>query len=354
MNSKQTEWKVGLFVLICLGVLGLMMVKLSKGISGMGGTYEFTLTTVNIGGIQENAAVRLAGVRIGQITSIDYDSDRMQVVLKAQVGRNYRIPSNAVFTIETSGFLGEQFVAITPQGRATSFVESGSTVSIREPFNLQEAARNAMNLVDNVNHTVSNLNSTLVRIDRLLLNDNTIANLTNSVKNIRVVTDEAVETIGNFRSLSERAVVTMDGVDALVRSNSPAISASLQNIENFSVQIQAVTNLIRFSEQLNLVGADIRQIIQENRSEVDATMENFQTASASMRRLMKDLEEGRGLAGSLLKDPVIDQQTSLLLSNLTVLSSNLNRFGLLYKPKAPKNRGASAPTNMHFNHKPIF
>ena len=350
MNSKHLEWKVGFFVLIGLCIMGVMMVKLSKGMSALGGTYQIVLSTSNIGGVQKDAAVRMAGVRVGQITHIDYDSDKLEVVLKATIGRAYRIPSNAIITIETSGFLGEQFVSITPQANPEGYLEEGAHVAIKQPFNLQEAARTAMTLVHNVNTTVSNLNSTLVRVDRLLLNDKTLSNLTGSVSNIHTVTEESVVAIGNFRKLSERSVETMDGLDRLLETNSPAITGSISNILVFSSQIQAVTNLIKFSEQLNNLGMDIRRVVDENKDEISTTMKNFESASSNLKDMMSDLRAGKGLAGSLLNDPEMDRQASVLLGNMAVLSSNLNRFGFLYKPRNSK----TSSTNTSPHHKPIF
>jgi hypothetical protein len=40
----------------------------------------------------------------------------------------------------------------------------------------------------------------------------------------------------------------------------------------------------------------------------------------------------------LLKDPALKLDASITVSNLAVLSSNLNRFGLLYKPRQPRPR----------------
>jgi hypothetical protein len=52
-----------------------------------------------------------------------------------------------------------------------------------------------------------------------------------------------------------------------------------------------------------------------------------------MKSLLSELQAGKGLAGSLLKSEQMDVGFSQLMSNLTVLSSNLTRHGLLWKPK---------------------
>ncbi len=59
-------------------------------------------------------------------------------------------------------------------------------------------------------------------------------------------------------------------------------------------------------------------------------------ASSNASKILTGLEEGHGLAGRLMKDEQISGQFGQVLSNLNVLSSNLTRFGLLYKPKPVK------------------
>jgi phospholipid/cholesterol/gamma-HCH transport system substrate-binding protein len=343
MSAQRLEWKVGLFVLVCLVLLAAMMVKFSKGLASLGGTYEIILTTSDVGGVQENAAVRMAGVKVGQVRRIDYDSTNLEVVLHLAVQNRYQIPANSLFTIETAGFLGEQYIAISPQEKTSEHLAPGARVPTREPFNLQEAARSAMQLIRNVDGTVTNLNIALTRVDRTLLSEESLSNVTAGIANFRQVSEETLTTVRNFRQLSERAESTVSGLHSLVETNSPAVSGSLSNLLSFSRQLQSVTNLVAFSEQLNRLGADLREVIATNRADLTETVQNIESASSSLKELMSDLQAGKGLAGRLLKSPELDSQTTLLISNLTVVSSNLARFGLLYRPKPPKTPATNAP-----------
>ena len=52
---------------------------------------------------------------------------------------------------------------------------------------------------------------------------------------------------------------------------------------------------------------------------------------------------GQGLAGSLLKSEPLDAEFKQLVEQLTTLSSNLNKFGLFYKPKPVKPNATVFP-----------
>ena len=59
--------------------------------------------------------------------------------------------------------------------------------------------------------------------------------------------------------------------------------------------------------------------------------------------LANDLDQGKGLAGAMFKDEELRANLSATLANLNTVSSNLARYGLLYKPKAPRPARASRP-----------
>src|SRR5262249_32763610 len=149
----------------------------------------------------------------------------------------------------------------------------------------------------------------VTRIDELLLSEETLTNLSTAVL--------------NFRILSDRSLVAMDTVDRLLRTNSPAVGTS-------------VSNLVTFSEELRGFSGELRSLVETNRFQFTSSLSNIESATIQVNQLLTGVQEGRGLAGALLKSTELQQNVTLLTSNLTVASSNLNKFGLwrfLWKPK---------------------
>lgn len=64
----------------------------------------------------------------------------------------------------------------------------------------------------------------------------------------------------------------------------------------------AVSNVLRFSEHLNRVGADLQDTVGSNRSSVQAALRNLETASGQVANLLGHLQSGRGVVGALRKD----------------------------------------------------
>ncbi len=128
--------------------------------------------------------------------------------------------------------------------------------------------------------------------------------------------------------MSERALATVDNVDRVVQSNALPVGVT-------------ASNLTLFSRQLNDLATNLQQVLATNKTDLAAAVKNIESSSEMMKSLLSDLEAGKGLAGSLLKDEQLSAGVSQLISNLTMLSSNLNRHGLLWKPKKTEPRPPS-------------
>jgi ABC-type transporter Mla subunit MlaD len=138
-------------------------------------------------------------------------------------------------------------------------------------------------------------------------------------------------TLTNIRNVSDQATDTLGRLDHLVQTNSPLVHTAL-------------TDFTAFTRQLTNVASQLEQVVVTNRESISDAVQNVEAASVLVKDLLSSLQEGKGLAGSLLKDQELQAEMKTLMDNLVVLSSNLNRYGLLYKPKAPRaEREPSAP-----------
>lgn len=318
------EWKVGVFVTFGLTLLAVLILNFSKGLSVLSPSYSLRLKTSNVGGIKPQAGVLMSGVPIGNVVGAELARDGRSVTLLLRIQKRYQIHRDAEFVIEQSGFLGDQFVAIKPGLNKETMLTDGEEVTCAEPFNLQEAARAATGFIRRVDDTAKRLNDAIVRIDRLLLNEQTLTNFAASV--------------ATLHRASVQAEVTLGKIDALVASNLPPVN-------------QTISNLMAFSGEMRVLGRDLQTVLATNSTEVTEAVKSIESSAAMLKDLLSGLQEGRGLAGSLLKDQQLALQFSLLASNLTVTSSNLNArgvWGVLWKPKtANANRPPARPTPAH-------
>lgn len=349
MNKSKQEWKVGVFVLLSLVVMAALMIGFSKGFSLFASTYELRLRSGNIAGLKREAEVQMAGVRVGQVGPMNLSPDGKSVIVTLLIEDKYKIHGDARFAIEQAGFLGDQYIAISPQANKEPVLAAGAEIQCEDPFNLQEAGKLAQGLIEKVDLTVATLNDALERVDSTLLAGDTLTNLSTTIANFRQTSESTGETMANFRQISHGALATVDSFQQLVEKNGPGIEGAVSNVLQFTEQLGSVTNLSEFSHNLTALSLELRATVSSNRLAIERTMANIETSSAATKQLLEDLNAGKGTMGSLLKDEQLQAQVTQIVgnvnqlsANMTVLSSNLNRFGLLYKPKQQKSPRTNA------------
>jgi phospholipid/cholesterol/gamma-HCH transport system substrate-binding protein len=309
MSESRIELKVGVFVLLALALLAVLLLSFSKGVTLFQPTYDIRMITPNIGGLRPKANVLMAGVPVGTVVETSLAPDGRTVVVVLRIHEQYKIHADAEFVIDALGLLGDQYVGIRPTRNEGPVLRDGDEVYSLEPFNLQEVARASVGFIQRIDRTAETINDAVARIDKLVLNEETLTNLAVSMQ--------------NFRAVSERAFDTVEGIDSLFQENADAVGMS-------------ISNLVTFSEQLNDLADVLTETIVTNRTEMLLAVKNLEGATKSMRNVLEDVEAGRGVVGSLVKDEALRQDVSLVISNFSVLSSNLNRYGLLYRPRQPR------------------
>lgn len=118
LNRKSLELWVGLFVAAGILALGMLAFKVGNLTSAdvMDG-YRVKARFDNVGGLKAKAAVTMAGVRIGRVSAIGFDSNKYQAEVIMDIdGRYKNIPKDSSASILTSGLLGDQYIGIEPGG----------------------------------------------------------------------------------------------------------------------------------------------------------------------------------------------------------------------------------------------
>ena len=132
-ESKTTEVAVGVFV--ALGMAALLVLALRVSDFSTGGTsdgYRIAARFDNIGGLKVRAPVKMAGVRVGKVDKIEFDSTTYEAVATFLIdGRYAEIPLDTTANIFTAGLLGEQYVALEAGGEE-EYLGEGDEVQLTQ------------------------------------------------------------------------------------------------------------------------------------------------------------------------------------------------------------------------------
>jgi len=316
MTKPSLAWKVGLFVFISLAMMAGLAIEFSKGIVFLEHTSTIYLQAPDVAGLKNHADVLMSGVKVGSVSAISLAPNGKSATVSLKIYKRYKIRKDARFAIQPSGLLGDEYVAVTPTENKGPVLQDGASATAEAPFNIEEFARSAGGLIERLDQTAKGLGAMIGDVRKHLLNEQTLTNFSTVARNLRAA--------------SERALTTIDSLNALVSSNGPAIS-------------QSGSNLVAFSDRMNEFAGSLNGVVASNRTLITAAVKNLDDSTAILKGLLGDVEAGKGLAGTLLKNEELAANVSLVASNLSVTTSNLNRLGLwgvLWRHKPPKASAA--------------
>jgi phospholipid/cholesterol/gamma-HCH transport system substrate-binding protein len=128
-NQRSLEIGTGLFVLLGFAALAFLTTQLpgSKlGEIGAADGFHVTARFDNVGDLQPGAPVNMAGVKVGRVTSVAFDSTDYKAVVTLSIERKYnRIPDDSWANVETAGLLGAKYVGLDPGGSETYLADNG-------------------------------------------------------------------------------------------------------------------------------------------------------------------------------------------------------------------------------------
>jgi hypothetical protein len=82
-------------------------------------------------------------------------------------------------------------------------------------------------------------------------------------------------------------------------------------------------------------------------------VKNVEASSEVLKKLMDDLQSGRGFAGTLLQNEQLATNVQTIAANLALTSSNLNRrglWGILWAHKVPATNAVVSPSPHQSTH----
>jgi len=108
-----SEAKVGIFALIALIIIGLVTLKVGSRSFVFSRGYEVKVVIDNAIGIRTKTPVEIAGIKIGQVKSIEL-LDSMKAELTLTIDSDVVLPGDTVARVRSKGFLGEILIELLP------------------------------------------------------------------------------------------------------------------------------------------------------------------------------------------------------------------------------------------------
>jgi len=99
-----------------MAVLALLFVLSAGRDSGAIGSYTVTARFPSAEGVYVDSEVRLAGVKVGRVTGMAYDSAGQRTVVTLEIGPGVELPQDSIAIVTSEGMLGGRFIRLDPGG----------------------------------------------------------------------------------------------------------------------------------------------------------------------------------------------------------------------------------------------
>lgn len=132
MSRTTLDLWVGIFVLVGIGALFFLALRVGN-VSSVDLTDAYVVRGQfdNIGGLKVRAPVKSAGVVVGRVNDIRFDTNTYRAVVEMSIAREFDFPRDTIASILTSGLLGEQYIGLDPGGDVEN-LEDGETLQITQ------------------------------------------------------------------------------------------------------------------------------------------------------------------------------------------------------------------------------
>jgi len=270
MNNLSAEAKVGLLVLGSSVILLWMTMMVGKFEFGKPEGYRVAAVFDTVSGLDLKAAVRMAGVQIGTVETVDLEDSKAKVVLRINPG--VKIPRGTEAAVKTMGLLGDKYVDLIPsQQRA----ERGQAGQERAGFYKEG---------DRIERSVASSDA-----DQL-------------ITKLSAIADDIKQVTGSLRNVfgSQRGEKSMEDILQDLRQTTA-------NIKEFSYALRGDGSelIVRLNELAN----NLNGVVNDNKDNLKVTMENVREASksaemalASIENVTKKIDRGEGTLGKLVNE----------------------------------------------------
>jgi phospholipid/cholesterol/gamma-HCH transport system substrate-binding protein len=297
-QSTYSKLRVG-------AVIAIALTLLCFGIFSIGhGSRMFTRSEIleahfhRINGLQTGAPVKLAGLGIGAVESIQFPAslgeNYMIVRIWVRKSEAPRVRVDSVATIDSMGLLGDKFVELTTGTSGAASAAPGAVLPSQDPVNYEALLQRAAS-------------------DRLVSN---VVAISDSMRKL-------LETINTGNGLLAQMVHGQKPAPGEHPLTLASLQRTLNHVDQLSTQMESLLDKINhgqgiMGELLTGKGAG-----QQFFATMVKTADAVQTTTAHLDRLMARFDKARGLASQLLENQQAGDQ---IMANLQASSTDLRQI----------------------------
>lgn len=288
--------RVGVFMTLALVVLAYLIMKVEdvELFGKPGRTIDVVYTSV--AGLDDKAAVRIAGVRVGRVDGIRLAGSKARVTVRLEQG--VKLTQGTTAAIASLSLLGEKYVEIVLGPPDAPELPAGTVLEGTTPITFDQAMAKVNAIADSIGEVTGSISGN-----------------------------------GNSDSAIGRLIANLEAtsadIRALVAANKDQVGATVGNFERFSATL--AEQLPKLTAQIQEVLAQVHDVVGENRENLKDSMANIKSATDRIQVSIDNINEisgkiarGEGTIGKLVQS---DEAHNQLMSALSSVDQGVKSLG---------------------------
>jgi phospholipid/cholesterol/gamma-HCH transport system substrate-binding protein len=252
--------------------------------------YEVSAEFKDAAGIVSENQVRVAGIKVGTVKSVELAGDR--VIVTMEIDNGIEIPNDAFAEIKLATLLGTKFVDVEAKGGAP-FLEDGDLIPLERttvPYEIYQASNQGTNVLEGLDGEA--LNQMLVELTKL----------------IRISEDEIGQALEGLNELGA-------GLNAKDEDLRSLLAGANDLTKLLSDEGDEITNLIDSSNEVlgslaakreevqsllaatNVMARDIHALVRDNRANLDSILTDLHRALIVLEQNVQHLDQALEYVG---------------------------------------------------------
>ena len=324
----SAEAKVGAFAVGGLMALGSAM----YAVGGLNFDSDKDMTLYagfkQVIGLQNQSAVQLSGVPIGNVTEIKNDGAGVTVTLK--VNPELKIPKNSSVTIASNGVMGEKFINILPSNDDGYYLQNGDYI-----FGSEEADMTSM--FENMNRIMGQVETLLQSVQGVVGDKTFQTSVIEMSKNMKDATENMNKLMG---SLAKVAADSEDDVAQMMDQMNATLASMNRSMETVEHMTQ---NINQFAGDPQTV-ADLQTTLKN----ISDTTKNVASMAENMNKFAGDPKVAEDLKATVSNAKNITERADKILGKVQGASEKISKIDV--KPSVEVlYSGKKSDWNTNFN-----
>ncbi len=309
LKERTLALKVGLFAVIGIAILFYLSVRVGEiPLTERRDRISVYVVFDTVGGLEEKAEVRMAGVVVGRVMRIYLRNGKAAV--EAAVDRTAQLRVDAKAKVTTQSMVGGSYLEFEPVSATAALAQQGTEFAGEKSPGFSELAGSTTELMTKLS---------LIADDVKLVSE--------SVKNV-IGTREGEEQL---RGIIQKLDETISNMNLLLTQNREDVDRTVAAIREFAETLRDITPRImqkveRIADRADSVLSGSEDEFKEMISNLSAASGRLDEVLADVQGITRDVKEGKGTVGKLVTDDTVHEELTKTLSDFRETMSSAKEF----------------------------